>query len=63
MGILVILLFLLLGVVIGNYGGSAFGSLKFMVKWIIAKLAYDFVQFIVYKIVERYTSYFSPLFN
>lgn len=63
MGLLLIIIFLLLGIVIGNYGGSAFGSVKFMIKWIIAKMVYDFAQFIVYKIVDRYTSYFSPLFS
>ena len=63
MGLLLIIVFILLGIVIGNYGGSAFGSVKFMIKWIIAKMVYDFAQFIVYKIVDRYTSYFSYLFS
>ena len=63
MGILLILVFLLIGIIIGNYGGSAFGSIKFFLKWLVAKIIYDFAQFIVYRIVDRYTAYFSFLFN
>lgn len=63
MGILLIIVFLFIGILIGNYGGSAFGSVRFMIKWIVAKMVYDFAQFVVYKVVDRYTSYFSPLFE
>lgn len=63
MGIIIILFFLLIGIVIGNYGGSPFASLRFMVKWLIAKMVYDFVQFIVTKIVTRYTYYFPIVFD
>ena len=63
MGIIIILFFLLIGIVIGNYGGSPFASLRFMVKWLIAKMVYDFVQFIITKIVTRYTYYFPFIFG
>lgn len=58
-----VLLFLLIGMCIGSYGGSPSGTIKYMCKWLVAKYAYDFAVLIISRITERYVNYGKSFFG
>lgn len=53
----VLILCLIIGIFIGNYGGNPTGAFKFMCKWLAAKFIHDLAGMIVQSIYERYTGY------